>query len=847
MAERKLKIREKISQNEPKLPDAVIPEGNDDDVDLDFPPYSNGESAGNPRKNDSELKKASLLCVAVIAGKRNPTGRRSLCPKAASMGEIVAAFNEVPFPRRDVKLGIMSFLSANKYKILPARILTWVIFFTYGLMSARYDTDVEANAQNPNERGGWGLKIEFILSCVAFAVGLGNVWRFPYLCFKNGGGAFLVPYVIMLICLGLPIFFLEFAFGQFASLGPISIWSISPLFKGVGYAMTTVSWYISLYYNVIIATAFFYLFASFNKQLPWSTCDNWWNNNFTCQPIGAPPSDNATSPAVEYYNGFEDFGTPVWHITLCLLFSWIVVVLSLIKGVQSLGKVSYFTAIFPYIMLTILLVRAATLEGSLEGVKYYVTPDFSRLSDPTAWTDAATQIIFSLSCCNGGLIAMSSYNKFKNNCYRDAVLVATINCLTSVFAGFVVFSTLGFMANAKGPGLVFMVYPEALNQMPVPVLWSILFFIMLVSLGLGSELPYVETVLSAFQDELRRYNLLTTWKSQFLFRVVLCSINFLITLPMVCPAGVYLVNLMDNVMSGYPVLIICLMELIVISYVYGIKQFMRDVKLMIDSKPNWYWRICWMGISPLMVLALLIFMIVGGKPFGLGNYIFPTGIQVMGQLIAIVPIVMIVGFFVYKYCRDGGWILLREFSKPVTDWGPAEDEHRTEFLQGICKRTLGYVPSDLRMPGDGDGEGEEGKEGGANHLNVSQVWSTGAGGSTTALRTAASCQALHSLLNEGEFYQSKLSIAEKMAELHTKDLVKQGVPIELLASTDRLKLLTNSVEELREHDEQDGESEGSDAEDKGEDVPEGEKKPSKMSHLLRRIQRKSSSGDNDLQ
>ncbi|CDI98356.1 sodium and chloride dependent glycine [Echinococcus multilocularis] len=781
MAERKLKIREKISQNEPKLPDAVIPEGNDDDVDLDFPPYSNGESAGNPRKNDSE------------------------------------------------------------------------------------DTDVEANAQNPNERGGWGLKIEFILSCIAFAVGLGNVWRFPYLCFKNGGGAFLVPYVIMLVCLGLPIFFLEFAFGQFASLGPISIWSISPLFKGVGYAMTTVSWYISLYYNVIIATAFFYLFASFNKQLPWSTCDNWWNNNFTCQPIGAPQSDNATSPAVEYYNnyvlqksrGFEDFGTPVWHITLCLLFSWIVVVLSLIKGVQSLGKVSYFTAIFPYIMLTILLVRAATLEGSLEGVKYYVTPDFSRLSDPTAWTDAATQIIFSLSCCNGGLIAMSSYNKFKNNCYRDAVLVATINCLTSVFAGFVVFSTLGFMANAKGvpvadvvesgPGLVFMVYPEALNQMPVPVLWSILFFIMLVSLGLGSELPYVETVLSAFQDELRRYNLLTTWKSQFLFRVVLCSINFLITLPMVCPAGVYLVNLMDNVMSGYPVLIICLMELIVISYVYGIKQFMRDVKLMIDSKPNWYWRICWMGISPLMVLALLIFMIVGGKPFGLGNYIFPTGIQVMGQLIAIVPIVMIVGFFVYKYCRDGGWILLREFSKPVTDWGPAEDEHRTEFLQGICKRTLGYVPSDLRMPGDGDGEGEESKEDGANHLNVSQVWSTGAGGSTTALRTAASCQALHSLLNEGEFYQSKLSIAEKMAELHTKDLVKQGVPIELLASTDRLKLLTNSVEELREHDEQDGESEGFDAEDKGEDVLEGEKKSSKMSHLLRRIQRKSSSGDNDLQ
>ncbi|VUZ54515.1 unnamed protein product [Hymenolepis diminuta] len=536
--------------------------------------------------------------------------------------------------------------------------------------------DVEAN--DDQNRGGWGLKIEFLLSCIAFAVGLGNVWRFPYLCYKNGGGAFLVPYVIMLICLGLPIFFLEFAFGQFASLGPISIWSISPLFKGVGYAMTIVSWYISLYYNVIIATALFYLFASFNSRLPWSTCDNWWNNGSTCYIIGTNsniPINETTSPAVEYYNnyvlqkssGFDDFGTPVWHMTLCLLLAWIIVVLSLIKGVQSLGKISYFTATFPYVMLTILLVRAATLEGAIDGVIYYLNPDFSRLSDPTVWTDAATQIIFSLSCCNGGLIAMSSYNKFKNNCYRDAVLVATVNVFTSLFAGFVVFSTLGFMAKAKnvpvdqvvesGPGLVFMVYPEALNQMPVSVLWSILFFLMLVSLGLGSELPYVETVLSSFQDEFRRYNFLKTWKSQFLFRVVLCSFNFLITIPMVCNGGVYLVNLMDNVMSGYPVLIIALMELLIISYVYGINQFMRDVKLMIDSKPNWYWKICWMGVSPVMVLALIIFMIVGDKPYSMDNYIFPTGIQVMAQLIAIVPILLIVAWFLYKYCHDGGWII----------------------------------------------------------------------------------------------------------------------------------------------------------------------------------------------
>lgn len=134
--------------------------------------------------------------------------------------------------------------------------------------------------------------------------------------------------------------------------------------------------------------------------------------------------------------------------------------------------------------------------------------------------------------------------------------------------------------------------------------------------------------------------------------------------------------------------------------------------------------------------------------------------------------------------------LLREFSKPVTDWGPAEDEHRTEFLQGICERTLGYVPSDIKPPDDieggGAGEGDNVEEERVPQINASQVWSTGVGGSTAAIRSVASCQALQSLINEGEFYQSKLSIAEKMAELYTKDLVKQGVPVELLASSDRV-------------------------------------------------------------
>ncbi|KAM7535395.1 hypothetical protein Aperf_G00000091680 [Anoplocephala perfoliata] len=146
------------------------------------------------------------------------------------------------------------------------------------------DVEMQVTCQQsqPVNRVTWGGKIEFILSSVSYAVGLGNVWRFPYLCHKNGGGAFLIPYAIMLAFVGLPLFFLEFAFGQFASLGPISIWSVSPLFRGIGYAMVAVSWIISLYYNVIVSQALLYLFYSFNSVLPWTFCNNTWNDPVTC-------------------------------------------------------------------------------------------------------------------------------------------------------------------------------------------------------------------------------------------------------------------------------------------------------------------------------------------------------------------------------------------------------------------------------------------------------------------------------------------------------------------------------------------------------------------------------------
>uniref|UniRef100_A0A1I8IBD5 Sodium-and chloride-dependent glycine transporter 2 n=1 Tax=Macrostomum lignano TaxID=282301 RepID=A0A1I8IBD5_9PLAT len=371
-------------------------------------------------------------------------------------------------------------------------------------------------------------------------------------------------------------------------------------------------------------------------------------------------------------DGIDQPGEFNWLLTLALLAAWIIVAVVLIKGIQSLGKVSYFTASFPYIMLSILLIRGATLPGSLDGVIFYVKPEWSRLKDYKVWMEAATQIFFNLSCCNGGLIAMSSYNKFRNNCQQDAIFVAVVNALTSVFAGFVIFCNLGFMAHQKqlpvadgGPGLAFIVYPEALTHLPLTPMWAVLFFIMMATLGFGSQvaagfgdeisIPHspmtysllnllksksesptsdpqfsiVETVLSAFQDEMRVKGIINPASKlqAIVYRVAVCAILFIVGLSMMYGGGMFLLNLIDNAVSTFPLLVCGFMELFVIMFVYGYDHFAEDIKMMVGGSPNIYWRATWKVVTPVILVVLILIMAIFNEPVTYGDYVYAMPFQ----------------------------------------------------------------------------------------------------------------------------------------------------------------------------------------------------------------------------
>ncbi|KAM6199847.1 sodium- and chloride-dependent glycine transporter 1 isoform 2-T2 [Sarcoramphus papa] len=519
----------------------------------------------------------------------------------------------------------------------------------------------------------------------------------------------MFPYFIMLVFCGIPLFFMELSFGQFASQGCLGVWRVSPMFKGVGYGMMVVSTYIGIYYNVVICIAFYYFFVSMTRVLPWTYCSNTWNTPDCVGVLDGNLSSRAalnitrllnttqkrTSPSEEYWRRYvldlsDDIGN-LGEVRLpllgCLGVSWVVVFLCLIKGVKSSGKVVYFTATFPYVVLTILFVRGITLEGALTGIMYYLTPQWDKILDAKVWGDAASQIFYSLGCAWGGLITMASYNKFHNNCYRDSIIISITNCATSVYAGFVIFSILGFMANHlgvdvskvadHGPGLAFVAYPEALTLLPISPLWSILFFFMLILLGLGTQFCLLETLVTAIVDEVGNEWII---RRKTFVTLGVAVAGFLLGVPLTTQAGIYWLLLMDNYAASFSLVVISCIMCVAIMYIYGHHNYFKDIEMMLGFPPPLFFQICWRFISPAIIFFILVFTVIQYRPISYNDYVYPTWAISIGFLMALSSVICIPIYAIYKVCCSEGDTLLERLknaTKASKDWGPALAEHRS--------------------------------------------------------------------------------------------------------------------------------------------------------------------------
>uniref|UniRef100_A0A0B6ZSU3 Transporter n=1 Tax=Arion vulgaris TaxID=1028688 RepID=A0A0B6ZSU3_9EUPU len=598
-----------------------------------------------------------------------------------------------------------------------------------------------------DDRGQWGNKAEFILSCVGLSVGLGNVWRFPYLAFENGGAAFVIAYLVLQVLIGKPMYFMELVMGQFSGKGPTKVWDMNPSAKGIGISMCIISLIVAIYYNVIMAYTLYYFFSSMQTNLPWTQCsDDWIDPHYTCiakrvatpancttnitynemltacQCTGNIATDsfmsynctaqiegNVTTAAELFFEKEvtqksksidpDDMGRPLWKLTLCLLLSWMVVVFCLFKGIKGSGKVVYFTATFPYVILIILLIRGSLLDGAIDGVKFFIVPEWSKLADLSVWVAAAGQMFFSLSVSFGGIIMFGSYNKFRNKVYFDSLLVSSMDLITSLIAGFVVFTTFGGMAKtigkevkdvAKGGyGLAFIVYPEALSNLPPAQLWSALFFFMLFTLGLDSEFGLMETVLTCLQDEFPK-----TRKYKGIICIAIGAACFFAALPCVCPGGDYVVTIMDHYGGDFAVLFLSCFEVVSVMWVYGVMRFMKDIEYMLGSKPHgWiYWVFCWTISCPVLIALLFIYRMV--------NYIppmydkerpYPDFAQSIGWVILTIALCPVPLGFLWRLIKANSnpevinfRTLCHFMFSPTPEWGPNDGDERALLPEGTA-------------------------------------------------------------------------------------------------------------------------------------------------------------------
>lgn len=446
------------------------------------------------------------------------------------------------------------------------------------------------------EREHWKTRSVFIMAAVGSAIGLGNLWRFPYIAAQNGGGAFLVPYFIALVSAGIPLMIIEYGLGvRSQASANIALGSIRPCFRYFGWMAIISAFVINVYYCVVMGWTWCYLIDSF-------TLTSWAGDI-------ASSKQHFFSDLLSVSDHPFNFGGIQWPVFAGLVLTWITIWAIIKGGLRRVGRVLLYTVPLPVILVLILVVRGLTLEGAAQGLNYYLSPDWSKLANPKVWLAAYGQIFFSLSVGFGTMIAYSSFMPRNTEIPNSAAITSFSNCSFSFLAGFAVFSVLGYFAFATnvpvedivrgGPGLAFVVYPAALATLPFWVKgFAVLFFLTLLLLGIDSAFSLLETVGAAVSD---KFNLHRTKST-----TIVAVISLVLGIPFATKAGILWLDIVDHFVLTYLVCLMGIIECIIVGYFLGVKRFSSEVNKYAEIKlgPKFGIMIC--IITPAVLLVSFV-------------------------------------------------------------------------------------------------------------------------------------------------------------------------------------------------------------------------------------------------
>lgn len=482
-------------------------------------------------------------------------------------------------------------------------------------------------------REQWGSRAGFILAAVGSAIGLGNIWRFPYMAYENGGGAFFIPYLFAMLTAGIPFMIMEFTLGhKLRSAAPRAFAKLGGKYEWLGWFQVFIAAVIAVYYVAVIGWAISYLGFSFKQS---------WGSDTNAFFFSEYLKLGEHSPS--QLGGFQ------LHIAIPMMIAWAITFAAIYSGVKGgIERASKIMMPLLFIMVLGLITRVVFLPGALDGLNYLFQPDFSKILDAKVWSAAYGQIFFTLSVGFAIMIAYSSYLPSKSDINNNAFMTVLINCGFSITAGVLIFAVLGYMAQEQakpltevvsaGVGLAFVTIPAAINLLPAPYILGPLFFLALVVAGLSSHISIIEAVTSAVIDKLN-------WSRKTAATVV-CGTGFIVSMAFATNGGLLLLDLVDYFINNVALLSSCLLELLIVGWLVKIADIRQYANSISDFTIGKWFELCIRFISPIMLAIILVTNLYKTLAEGYGGYdmsdLLTLGWGLVGMMIVVSIIINLV-------------------------------------------------------------------------------------------------------------------------------------------------------------------------------------------------------------
>lgn len=445
------------------------------------------------------------------------------------------------------------------------------------------------------QRESWGTRAGFVLAAIGSAVGLGNIWGFPFQAYRNGGGAFLIPYIVAMLIVGIPMLIMEFSLGHFTQFAaPGAFREVNKRTEFLGWWPIILSFIICTYYSVIIAWCMNYLIYSFYDAVPWAA--------------------DAKAFFFERYlhhHAGHKLGSVQYEIVFSLGAIWICMYFSIFRGVKWIGKIVLWAVPLPLFILLVLLIRGLTLDGAIQGLEYYLEPNWEKLADVEVWRRAFGQVFFSMTVAFGVMITYASFLHRKSDINNNALIVGIADLAVSFLAGITVFTTMGFLARetnrpvhevlsaSEDAALAFVAFPTVLSHLPWTQFFSVIFFAALILLGINSAFSITESVLASVCDK-------SGWPRQTVL-ISMSAIGFGIGIIYTTQGGLSWLDTIHGFIIGtWGILLVGLLECVAIGWFYDLHILRRHANVRSDWKIGLWWEWLIKFVVPAVLGVLLI-------------------------------------------------------------------------------------------------------------------------------------------------------------------------------------------------------------------------------------------------